>query len=256
MKRIIKLLFFTLSVYSAFSQDVITYKNGKTQNVVIFTTNDNYITCQDFENKEQFTISRSFPSVSKYQEGKIELFGVIFPKTEKKVQIATSTININNLIIDPIYEPTVYKAFIDLGYASSLTEGVGGKFLLTTSQGVLLNNKIFAGAFAGLAYDRKKEAVSIPLGLDLKVKIGTEYSTFWIGGKAGTFTKVLGDFDTGFFYQPNVSFGSKISKKNDLVFSLGYLGQQVELLSFINGFVPVYTKVSAGYVTLSVGVSF
>jgi hypothetical protein len=49
MKRIITLLLLSLSVYGAFSQDVITYKNGKTQKVVILTTNDNDITCQDFE---------------------------------------------------------------------------------------------------------------------------------------------------------------------------------------------------------------
>ena len=255
MKRIITLLLLILSVYGAFSQDVITYKNGKTQKVVVLTTNENDITCQNFESKEQFTISKTFLSNIKYQEGKTEPFGVVLPKPEKKVQIATTITN-NNVIIEPTYEPTVYKAFVDLGYAGSLTEGVGGKFLLTTSHGVLLNNRIFAGAFTGLAYDGKKEAVSIPIGLDIKVKIGTEYSTFWIGGRAGTFTKVSGEFDTWFFYHPNVSFGSKVGKKSDLVFSLGYLGQQVTLLSFVNGFVPIYTKASAGYATVSVGISF
>jgi hypothetical protein len=255
MKIFITLLLFTLSIYDAFSQDVITYKNGKTQKVVVLTTNENDITCQDFETKEQFTISKTFLSNIKYQEGKTEPLGLVSPKSEKKVQIASATIN-KNVIIEPIYEPTVYKAFIDLAYAGSLTEGVDEKFLLTTSHGVLLDNKIFAGAFTGLAYDEKKEAVSIPVGLDVKVKIGTEYSTFWVTGRAGTFTKVSGDFDTGFFYQPSVSFGSKVSKKSDLVFSLGYLGQQVTLLSFVNGFVPVYTKASAGYVTASIGISF
>jgi hypothetical protein len=255
MRKIITSLLLTLSVYCAFSQDVITYTNGKTQKVVVLTTNDNDITCQDFETKEQFTISRTFLSDIKYQKGKAEPFGVLLSKPEKKVQIASLTTN-NSAIINPTYAPTVYKAFIDVGYAGSLTEGVGGKFLLTTSHGLLLNNKIFAGAFSGLAYDGKKEAVSIPVGLDIKVKIGTEYSTFWVGGRAGTFTKISGEFDTGFFYHPNLSFGSKISKKNDLVFSLGYLGQQVTLLSFINGFVPVYTKTAAGYATVSVGISF
>ena len=44
MKKFITLLLLTLSVYSAFSQDVITYKNGKTQKVLVLTTNDNDIT--------------------------------------------------------------------------------------------------------------------------------------------------------------------------------------------------------------------
>ena len=60
MKKIITFLLFTLSVYGAFSQNAITYKNGKTQKVMVLTTNDNDITCQDFENKEHFTISRGF----------------------------------------------------------------------------------------------------------------------------------------------------------------------------------------------------
>ena len=66
MKTTITLLLLTLSVYNAFSQDVITYKNGKTQKVVVLTTNDNDITCQDFESKEQFTISRSLVKLVVY----------------------------------------------------------------------------------------------------------------------------------------------------------------------------------------------
>lgn len=70
MKRIIILLLLTLSVFRAFCQDVITYKNGKTQKVLVLTTNDNDITCQDFESKEQFTISRGLIESVVYQAGK------------------------------------------------------------------------------------------------------------------------------------------------------------------------------------------
>ena len=92
MKRIITLLLLTLSIYSAFSQDVITYKNGKTQKVVVLTTNDNDITCQDFESKEQFTISRSLIESVVYQAGKTEPFGVVLVKP---VRTAPS---VNNVI--------------------------------------------------------------------------------------------------------------------------------------------------------------
>jgi len=87
MKKIIPLLLFTLSIYGAFSQDVITYKNGKTQKVVILTTNENNITCQDFESKDQFTISRSFIASVVYQTGKTEPFGVILAKPEKPLPL-------------------------------------------------------------------------------------------------------------------------------------------------------------------------
>ena len=93
MKKIITLLLLTLSVYDAFSQDVITYKNGKTQKVLVLTTNDNDITCQDFESKEQFTISRSFISLVVYQAGKTEPFGVVLVKPVKTAPI------VNNVIV-------------------------------------------------------------------------------------------------------------------------------------------------------------
>lgn len=93
MKRIITLLLLTLSVYGAFSQDVITYKNGKTQKVLVFTTNDNDITCQDFESKEQFTISRSLIESVVYQAGKTEPFGVVLAKPVKTAPL------VNNVIV-------------------------------------------------------------------------------------------------------------------------------------------------------------
>lgn len=92
MKRIITFLLFTLSIYSAFSQDVITYKNGKTQKVMVLTTNEKDITCQDIESKEQFTISRSFINSIVYQEGKKEPFGAVLVKPVKTVP------KVNNLI--------------------------------------------------------------------------------------------------------------------------------------------------------------
>jgi hypothetical protein len=92
MKRIITLLLLTLSVYGAFSQDVITYKNGKTQKVVVLTTNDNDITCQDFESKEQFTISRSLIESVVYQAGKTEPFGVVLAKPVKSVPMVDNVI--------------------------------------------------------------------------------------------------------------------------------------------------------------------
>lgn len=92
MKKIITFLLFTVSFYGAFSQDVITYKNGKTQKVVVLTTNNNDITCQDFESKEQFTISRSFISSVVYQAGKTEPFGVVLVKPVKTAPIVNNVI--------------------------------------------------------------------------------------------------------------------------------------------------------------------
>jgi hypothetical protein len=93
MKKIITLLLLTLSFYGAFSQDIITYKNGKTQKVVVLTTNNNDITCQDFESKEQFTISRSLIESVVYQAGKTEPFGVVLAKPVKVAPL------VNNVIV-------------------------------------------------------------------------------------------------------------------------------------------------------------
>lgn len=92
MKKFITLLLLTLSVYSAFSQDIITYKNGKTQKVLVLTTNENDITCQDFESKEQFTISRSFIETVIYQAGKTEPFGVVLAKPVKTAPLVNNVI--------------------------------------------------------------------------------------------------------------------------------------------------------------------
>lgn len=93
MKKIITLLLLTLSVYDTFSQDVITYKNGKTQKVVVLTTNEKDITCQDFDSKEQFTISRSLIESVVYQAGKTEPFGVILAKSVKTAPL------VNNVVV-------------------------------------------------------------------------------------------------------------------------------------------------------------
>jgi hypothetical protein len=84
MKTILTLLFFTISIFTSFSQDILTYKNGKTQKVIVLTTTENDITCQDFETKDQFTISRSFLTSIEYQAGKTEPFGVPLPKKIKQ----------------------------------------------------------------------------------------------------------------------------------------------------------------------------
>ncbi len=90
MKTILTLLLLTMSIFTSLSQDILTYKNGKTQKVIVLTTSENDITCQDFETKDQFTISRSFLTSIEYQAGKIEPFGVVLPKIVKK-QIITAT---------------------------------------------------------------------------------------------------------------------------------------------------------------------
>ena len=89
MKTIQTLLLITFSIFTSFSQDIITYKNGKTQKVIILTTDKNDITCQDFETKDQFTIARSFLTSIEYQAGKTEPFGVALPKKIKIEPVKT-----------------------------------------------------------------------------------------------------------------------------------------------------------------------
>lgn len=94
MKTILTFLYFTFSIFTSFSQDILTCKNGKTQKVIVLTTNENDITCQDFETKDQFTISRSFLGSIEHQPGKVEPLGVVLPKTVKKEIISKANDNI------------------------------------------------------------------------------------------------------------------------------------------------------------------
>jgi hypothetical protein len=115
MKTILTLILFTFSTFQSFSQDILTYKNGKTQKVIVLTTNENDVTCQDFETKEQFTISRSFLSSVQYQEGKVEPFGVILQKKVKPEPI--NSYNISFQKMDTIHYQNGYIYYKGANYA-------------------------------------------------------------------------------------------------------------------------------------------
>ena len=103
MKTILTLLLCIFSIFTSFSQDILTYKNGKTQKVVVLTTDENNITCQDFETKDQFTISRSFLTSVEYQAGKVEPFGVVLPKTVRKEIVSKANDNVVLQTKDTVY---------------------------------------------------------------------------------------------------------------------------------------------------------
>ena len=267
MKKIITLLLLTFSVCCAFSQDIITYKNGKTQKVVVMTTNEQNISCQDFETKEQFTISRSFISEIKYQEGKKEPFGVMLPKTQKQVSNKDSTSKADKISYTlPAYKSTLYKSFYELGFAGSLSKNVGSKFLLTTSQGLEFEDQLYVGALIGAAFEGSKsygkKFVEVPenvlggiVGLDLRLKVTKKDPYISIGGKFGGMLALSGDFDTGFFYHPNVSLATSAGKKTNWNVSLGYMGLPAIYYTTVNSY-PTYNNVNASYLTITGGISF
>ncbi|MEA5258246.1 hypothetical protein VB264_10685 [Arcicella aquatica] len=94
MKNTFLLLLFALSTCTSFCQDIITYTNGKTQNVKVLTTTDTHITCEDYVSKDRFTIAKTLILSIKYQEGKTEPLGIVLP------QKVTTTINENQKVLD------------------------------------------------------------------------------------------------------------------------------------------------------------
>jgi hypothetical protein len=115
MKTILTLMFLTFTIFTSFSQDILTYKNGKTQKVVVLTTTENDITCQDFETKDQFTISRSFLTSIEYQAGKTEPFGVALPKKIQQVP-AKNNDNIMYKMLDTIHYQNGYVYYKGANY--------------------------------------------------------------------------------------------------------------------------------------------
>lgn len=116
MKTILTLLLITLTIFESFSQDILTYKNGKTQKVMVLSTNENDITCQDFETKDQFTISRSFLTSIEYQMGKTEPFRVALPKKIKQ-ELNKTDDNIINQRADTIHYQNGYIYYKGANYS-------------------------------------------------------------------------------------------------------------------------------------------
>ena len=254
------LAFSLLFIFSFVSnaQDIITYKNGKTQKVIVLTTNQETITCQDFDTKEQFSISKTFISTIKYQEGKVEPLGVAL----KKISIADSNTikdrtNPKVLFSDPYLSNSLrYKGFHEGGYVAPLTDGFVGRVSVISSNGMLIDNSVYVGALIGisLATGQQGQGAGYLLGLDPKILISNikENPNVWLGCKLGV---VVND-GSNLFIHPHFIFEPLSSKSTTNFFiSGGYLLQQGEILNW-TGYSGKFEKVFSNNVTLSVGLSF
>ncbi len=254
------LTFSILFIFSLITkaQDIFTYKNGKTQKVTVLTTNQETVTCQDFETKEQFSISKTFISTIKYQEGKVEPFGVILikPSITNSTAIKDRT-NPKVLFSDPYLSNSLrYKGFHEVGYVAPLTDGFVGRVSVISSNGMLIDNSVYVGALVGisLATGQQGQGAGYLLGLDPKILISNvqENPNVWIGCKLGI---VVND-GSNLFFHPHFIFEPLSSKsKTNFIVSGGYLLQQGEILNW-NGYSGRFEKVFSNNVTLSVGLSF
>lgn len=256
MKYITLITLLFALITTSFSQDLLTYKNGKTQKVQVLTTNQNDVTCEDFETKEHFTISRSFLSSIKFQEGKSEPFGVELPKTQKKAQTSDSLKKSQNKILysDPYSEGATYLGFHGISYLNSLTNDIGSKAFATTSNGILIGNQFYLGGLVGLGLDIKEKNLVFPIALDARFKLGKDQDdpTLWLGGQAGVFFKD----ETEFFYHPNLTLIKKPKNGGGAItFGIGFLVQQTKVFVF-NGRSSSINNVSANHFTFSIGGSF
>jgi hypothetical protein len=248
------LLFIICFVSNA--QDLITYKNGKTQKVIVLTTNQETITCQDFETKEQFSISKSFISDVKYQEGKSEPFGVILTKPVKTQQNVENN-NPKVLFSHPYSKnPLTYKGFHEIGYIAALTDGFSSRISVTSSNGIVIDNSVYLGLIVGAGFATKKygEGAGYLLGLDPKISLSNyqENPNVWLGCKAGV---VLND-GSNLFFHPHFIIEPKSAKSNgNFIFTIGYLIQQGDVFNW-TGWSGKFDKTYSNNVTLSVGLSF
>jgi hypothetical protein len=256
MKQITTIVLLFILVSSSYSQDILTYKNGKTQKVNILTTNQSDVTCEDFETKEQFILSRTFLLSIKYQEGKKEPFGVELPKNQKKTQLSDSLKKLQSKVLysDPYSDGAVYLGFHGISYLNSLNNDIGSKAIATTSNGILIGNQFYLGGLVGLGLDFKEKNLLFPIALDAKFKLGKDQDEpiLWLGGQAGVFFKD----ETEFFYHPNLTLMKKQKKGGGAItFGIGFLVQQTKVFIF-NGRSSSIDNVSANHFTFSIGGSF
>ena len=258
MKNSFILTFLFTFIFSTFSkaQDIITYKNGKTQKVIVLTSNQETITCQDFDTKERFSISKILIENVKYQEGKVEPFGVI---VTKPLIIDTNAVKNNQKILfsNPYPDNYLrYKGFHEVGYIAPLSDGFVGRVSVISSNGMLIDNSVYIGALVGigLATGQYGEGAGYIFGLDPKILISNvqENPNVWIGCKLGV---VVND-GSNIFIHPHFIFEPISAKsRTNFFISAGYLLQQGEILNW-NGYFGKFEKVFSNNLTISVGITF
>lgn len=258
-----KKLFLTFSLlftifFVSYAQDIITYKNGKTQKVIVLTTNQETVTCQDFETKEQFSISRTFINNVKYQEGKSEPLGVVLIKSPV---VDTNTVknktNQKVLFSNPYLSNSLrYKGFHEAGYVASLSEEFVSRVSIISSNGMVIDNSVYLGVMVGIGLPTSNIGAGggYLVGLDPKILISNsqENPNVWMGCKLGV---EIND-ETNVFIHPHFIFEPISSKsKTNFIISGGYLLQQGEVLNW-TGYSGKFEKVFSSNVTLSIGLSF
>jgi hypothetical protein len=260
MKYTFLLTFFLLitSSFLANAQDIITYKNGKTQTVIVLTTNQQTITCQDFETKETFSISKALISSVKYQEGKVEPLGVVLKKPSVVDTVVVRNKTNQQVLFSNPYPNTYlrYKGFHEVGYVASLSDGFDSRISIISSNGMLINNSVYVGVLVGigLATGQQGDGAGYLFGLDPKVLISNaqESPNFWMGCKLG----VAVNDGSNLFFHPHFTIEpvSRKSKTNFFI-SGGYLLQQGEVLKW-TGYSGRFEKIFSNNVTIAVGLSF
>ncbi|MEY4539053.1 MAG: hypothetical protein RLZZ306_810 [Bacteroidota bacterium] len=254
------LIFALFSIFSHISkaQDIITYKNGKTQKVIVLTTNQETVTCQDFETKEQFSISKTFIDNVKYQEGKSEPFGVALTKISTvDTNALKNKTNQKILFSDPYLSNSLrYKGFHEAGYVASLSEEFVSRVSIISSNGMVIDNSVYLGVMVGIGLPTSNIGAGggYLVGLDPKILVSNrnESPNFWMGCKLGV---EIND-ETNVFFHPHFIIEPVSSKsKTNFFISGGYLLQQGEVLIW-SGYSGRFEKTFSSNLTISVGLSF
>jgi hypothetical protein len=251
-------LFIVIASFLSNAQDIITYKNGKTQKVIVLTTTQETITCQDFETKEKFSISRTLIDNIKYQEGKVEPLGVVLAKPSV---VDTNTLKSKNnqqvLFSNPYSDNDFrYKGFHEIGYIAPLSDDVVSRVSIMSSNGILIDNSVYVGVLLGmgLATGQQGDGAGYIVGLDPKISISNikENPNVWFGCRLGV---VINDGSNLFFHPHFTIEPVSATSKTNFFITGGYLLQQGEVLKW-TGYSGRLEKVFSNSLTISVGLSF
>jgi hypothetical protein len=260
MKYTFLLTLFLSSITPFFTnaQDIITYKNGKNQKVIVLTTTQETVTCQDFETKEKFSISKTLINNIKYQDGKTEPLGVVLTKPSVvDTNASKNRTNQQILFSHPSSNNDVrYKGFHEIGYIAPLSDDVVSRISIMSSNGILIDNSVYLGVLVGmgLAAGQQGDGAGYIVGLDPKISISNikENPNVWFGCRLGV---VIND-GSNLFFHPNLTIEPVSAKsKTNFFITGGYLLQQVEVLKW-TGYSGRFEKVFSNNLTISVGLSF